>query len=156
MAMYAWPQVPAIDLLFNQFDEDTGDQFGDVRNVKELSSVANQLGLRRTLSETYGGGGWDLRFEDMKRLGDWEYVLGVNFMNQHLAFETLAGARKYDYPQSFSYHEPWWKHYHALGGLLRPAVAGACDRRAGEPHAHPGTDDHRLDVQPGSRQRDAP
>ena len=23
-------------------------------------------------------------FNDMKRLGDWEYVLGVNFMCQHL------------------------------------------------------------------------
>jgi hypothetical protein len=50
----------------------------------------------------------------MKRLGDWEYALGVNMMNQHLAFQTLAGARKYDYPQSFTYHEPWWKHYHVL------------------------------------------
>jgi hypothetical protein len=82
--------------------------------VKELSSVANQMGRRRKLSETYGGAGWELRFEDMKRLGDWEYALGVNFMNQHLAFETLVGARKHDYPQSFTYHEPWWNEYHVL------------------------------------------
>jgi hypothetical protein len=123
MAMYAWHDVPGIDMLFNQFNEEMGDpasgnrndQFGNVRIVKELASVANQLGRRRTLSETYGGGGWDLRFEDMKRLGDWEYVLGVNLMNQHLAFQTLVGARKYDYPQSFSYHEPWWNHYRVLG-----------------------------------------
>ena len=118
MAMYAWHQVPAIDLLFNQFDEEKGGQFGNVRNVKELSSVANQLGQRRTLSETYGGAGWELRFEDMKRLGDWEYVLGVNMMNQHLAFQTLVGARKYDYPQSFTYHEPWWKHYGTLANYF--------------------------------------
>ena len=111
MAMYAWEDRPGIDMLFNQFSEEKSDQFGNVRSVKELASVANQLGRRRTLSETYGGGGWDLRFEDMKRLGDWEYVLGVNFMNQHLGFQTLAGARKYDYPQSFTYHEPWWNHY---------------------------------------------
>jgi hypothetical protein len=104
MAMYAWHQMPGIDLLFNQYNEETGEQFGNVRNVKELSSVANQLGRRRALSETYGGSGWELRFEDMKRLGDWEYVLGVNFMNQHLSYQTLAGVRKYDWPQSFSYH----------------------------------------------------
>ena len=56
-------------------------QFGNVRAVKELRSVANQMGYTRTLSETYGGGGWDETFKDFKRLGDWEYVLGVNFMN---------------------------------------------------------------------------
>lgn len=114
MAMYAWHQMPAIDMLFNQFREDVNAQFGNARSVKELASVANQMGRRRTLSETYGGAGWELRFEDMKRLGDWEYVLGVNFMNQHLAFETLVGARKHDYPQSFTYHEPWWNHYRVL------------------------------------------
>ena len=119
MAMYAWHQQPGIDLLFNQFSEDKGvaeigEQYGNVRNVKELSSVANQYGRKRSLSETWGGSGWELRFEDMKRLGDWQSVLGVNFMNQHLSYETLAGARKYDWPQSFSYHEPWWKHFHVL------------------------------------------
>jgi hypothetical protein len=118
MAMYAWHQVPAIDMLFNQFSEGVNAQFGNVRSVKELASVASQIGQRRTLSETYGGGGWDLRFEDMKRLGDWEYVLGINMMNQHLSFGTITGVRKYDYPQSFSYHEPWWKHYGVLGNYF--------------------------------------
>lgn len=126
MAMYAWHHVPGIDMLFNQFREDVNAQFGNVRSVKELSSVANQLGCRRTLSETYGGGGWELRFEDMKRLGDWQAVLGVNLINQHLAFGTLVGARKYDYPQSFTYHTPWWNHYKLLGdyfGRLSLALA---------------------------------
>ncbi|MBI4876486.1 MAG: hypothetical protein HY822_17765 [Acidobacteria bacterium] len=118
MAMYAWHHVPGIDMLFNQFDEGVNAQFGNVRSVKELASVASQMGRRRTISETYGGAGWELRFEDMKRLGDWEYVLGVNFMNQHLAFGTLAGARKHDYPQSFTYHTPWWNDYHALAGYF--------------------------------------
>ena len=115
MAMYAWHQMPAIDVLMNKYSEDVNAQFGNVRAVKELSSVANQMGRSRTLSETYGAGGWDLRFEDMKRIGDWEYVLGVNFMNQHLSYITLEGARKKDHPQSFSYHEPWWKHYKVQG-----------------------------------------
>lgn len=115
MAMYAWHQMPAIDVLMNQYSEKVNAQFGNVRIVKELSSVANQMGRTRTLSETYGAGGWDLRLEDMKRIGDWEYVLGVNFLNQHLSYMTLEGARKRDHPQSFSYHEPWWKNYNVLG-----------------------------------------
>jgi hypothetical protein len=112
MAMYAYHQVPAIDMLFNQYnDSSCRAQFGNVRSVKELASVANQTGAQRKLSETYGGSGWDLNFTDMKRNGDWEYVLGVNLMNQHLTYFTMAGARKYDYPPSFDYHEPWWNDY---------------------------------------------
>jgi hypothetical protein len=115
MAMYAWHQVPAIDMLFNQFNEESPQaQFGNIRAVKELRSAANQMGYSRTLSETYGGGGWDETFKDFKRLGDWEYVLGVNFMNQHLAHMTLTGARKYDYPPVFTYHSPWFGSYKAL------------------------------------------
>jgi hypothetical protein len=112
MAMYAWHQMPAIDMLFNQWNDSTpGAQFGNIRSVKELASAANQTGRQRTMSETYGGSGWELTFAEMKRNGDWEYALGVNLMNQHLTYFTLAGARKYDYPPSFDYHEPWWNYY---------------------------------------------
>ncbi len=115
MAMYAYHDVPGIDMLFNQFDEKSNTaQFGNIRAVKELASVANQFGRQRTLSETYGGAGWEITFKELKRLGDWEYALGVNLMNQHLSFYTMAGARKYDYPPSFSYHNPWWKSYKYL------------------------------------------
>lgn len=114
MAMYAWHHRPAIDTLMNQYNEGTNAQFGNIRAVKELSSVANQLGRKRTLCEAYGAGGWDLRFEDMKRIGDWLYVLGVNTMDEHLSYITIRGARKRDHPQSFSYHEPWWEAYHIM------------------------------------------
>ncbi|AWO01974.1 hypothetical protein DLD77_09830 [Chitinophaga alhagiae] len=115
MAGYAWHQQPGIDMLFNQFNETSPNaQFGNIRSVKELSSVANQLNKTRTLSETYGGGGWELTFKDMKRLADWEFVLGVNFLNQHLSWMTLAGARKGDYPPTFSYQNAWWEHYTPL------------------------------------------
>jgi hypothetical protein len=113
MAMYAWHQYPGVDMLFND-EEGRPDQFGNIRAIKELSSVVNQLGKERALSETYGGSGWELTFEDMKRFGDWEYVLGVNFMNQHLSYMTIKGARKRDFPQSLSYHTPWWEKYKTL------------------------------------------
>ncbi|MHC4087650.1 MAG: glycosyl hydrolase, partial [Planctomycetota bacterium] len=118
MAMYAWHHRPAIDTLMNQYREDTHAQFGNARAVRELSSVANQLGRTRTLCEAYGAGGWDLRFEDMKRIGDWLYVLGVNTLNEHLSYITIRGARKRDHPQSFSYHTPWWKAYHVMAGYF--------------------------------------
>lgn len=112
MAMYAWHQQPSIDMLFNTYsNDDPRAQFGNVRSVKELRSVANQMGYERTLSETYGGSGWDMRFQDFKRLGDWEYALGVNFMNQHLCHTTITGVRKYDYPPEFTRISPWWEDY---------------------------------------------
>jgi hypothetical protein len=128
MAMYEWHQLPAIDMLYNDFNETRCNnlspnhwpqaQFGNARAVRELSSVANQLGKKRVLSETYGGCGWDLSFNDMKRLGDWEFALGVNFLCQHLVDMSIKGARKYDYPPSFSYHEPWWNQYKYLNGYF--------------------------------------
>lgn len=118
MAMAAWQQTPGIDCLMNQYREDTNAQFGNVRMVRELASVANQLGQKRRLCEIYGAGGWDLRFEDMKRIGDWLGVLGVNLFDEHLSYITIRGARKNDHPQSFSYHEPWWNDYHVIAQYL--------------------------------------
>lgn len=113
MAMYLWMQRPGIDILFNQYAEGPNAQFGNVRSVRELYSVALQTGRPRNLCEAYGGSGWDVRFEDLKRIGDWLLALGVNTINQHLSHISLRGARKRDYPVSFSYHAPWWDLYTA-------------------------------------------
>ncbi len=115
LAMAAFSHMPGVDILMNDYATGTHAQFGNARAIKEIRSAANQLGRERTMSETYGAGGWDLTYLDQKRIGDWEYVLGVNFLNQHLSYVTLAGARKRDHPQSFSYHEPWWGQYKVLG-----------------------------------------
>jgi hypothetical protein len=125
MAMYAWHQIPGIDLLFStMYTNERPTQFGNVRNVKELRSAANQTGRNRTLCEAYGGSGWELTFEEMKRFGDWMYVLGVNFMNQHMTYMTLLGDRKHDFPQSISYHAPWWELYgHQNDYFARLSVA---------------------------------
>ena len=118
LGMLAYSHMPGIDCLMNQWQTGPHDQFGNVRPPKEIRSVANQLGRPRTMSETYGAGGWDLRFVDQKRIADWEFALGVNFINQHLSYATIMGARKRDHPQSFSYHEPWWPAYKGMGDYL--------------------------------------
>jgi hypothetical protein len=124
MAMAAYAHMPGIDCLMNQWQTGPHAQFGNARSVKEIRSAANQLGRPRTMSETYGAGGWDLTFYDQKRIADWEFALGVNFIDQHLSYVTIMGARKRDHPQSFSYHEPWWPAYRIMGDYLgRLAVA---------------------------------
>lgn len=133
LALAAYAHMPGIDILMNDFQMDSHAQFGNARAVKEIRSSANQLGMRRTLSETFGAGGWEMTFFDQKRIADWEYVLGVNFMNQHLSYATIKGARKTDHPLSFSYHEPWWNTYNVLAdyyGRLSVAMSlGAQENR---------------------------
>lgn len=114
MALAAYQQVPGIDLLMNQWSDKAYAQFGNSHFVKQIGSIANQMGRKRTISETYGASGWDLNFTDMKRIGDWEYALGVNIMNQHLSYYSLTGPRKRDHPLSFSYHTPYWDDYKVL------------------------------------------
>jgi hypothetical protein len=131
MATVAYSHMPGIDILMNDFQMDVHAQFGNARSVKEIRSVANQMGRERTLSETFGAGGWDMSFADQKRIADWEYALGVNFMNQHLSYVTIKGARKRDHPLSFSYHEPWWKHYKLLADYYGRLSVALC---SGEQH----------------------
>ena len=127
LAMAAYAHMPGIDILMNDWSTGPHAQFGNDRAVREIRSSANQMGRRRTMSETYGAGGWDMTFADQKRIGDWEFALGVNFLNQHLSYVTIKGARKRDHPLSFSYHEPWWKSYNVMAdyfGRLSVVMSG--------------------------------
>jgi len=99
---YEYMHVPGIDHLSRNI---TG-----FLTVKQVASVANQLGKERVLSETYGCSGQNLSFEDRKWIGDWEYVLGVNLLNHHLSLYTMRGRRKRDYPPTIFYQQPWWRH----------------------------------------------
>ena len=118
-AFYIWHQQPSVDMLGNQLDADgQGGQFGNTRAIRELRSAANQAGRSRTLSETYGGGGYEMDFRNFKRLADWQCVFGVNYVNQHLSYFTMEGVRKFDYPPTFSYQEPWWNDYKMMGDYL--------------------------------------
>jgi hypothetical protein len=118
MVMASYSHMPGVDILFNQFGNAWGGQFGLDRSVKEIRSIGNQLGQKRLMSETYGGSGWEITFADQKRIADWQFVLGINFVNQHLSYMSMVGTRKNDYPQSFSYQEPWWDNYRVMADYL--------------------------------------
>ena len=108
-----WFQIPGIDLLAFQFDFDERERNAIyLLNIKEAASVADQLGRERVLSETHGAGGHRVRFDRFKQLCDWQMVHGIDLVNPHMASQSLAGARKYDWPQTYSEHSPWFAHYH--------------------------------------------
>ncbi len=102
MPHYEYMHVPGIDHLGRNIDH--------TLTVKQVSSVAEQLGKERVLSETYGCSGQSFSFEGRKWIGDWEYVLGVNLLNHHLSLYTMRGLRKRDYPPDLFYQQPWWTY----------------------------------------------
>lgn len=106
MPLYEYEDIPGIDLLQEKTDE--------YITVKQCASVAHQMGRRTVLSETYGVTGWDFTFEGQRRIGDWQYALGVNRRCQHLAYYSLAGCRKRDCPPGFGYNISWWDKAHIV------------------------------------------
>jgi len=106
MPHYRHMHIPGIDHLCRRIT--------DPILVKQASSVAHQLGGRRVLSEMYGCSGWNVSFEDLKWIAEWQFVLGVDLQCQHLSLYSMKGCRKRDYPPSLHYQQPWWKHYRML------------------------------------------
>ena len=113
MPHYEYMDYPGIDMLFIA-DENSPEQYGNDFIVKEASSVANQLGKKRVLSESNGASGWRLDFAYQKRAADWQLALGVNLFVPHLSYYSMIGYRKRDFPMSYHEHQPWWENFHIV------------------------------------------
>jgi hypothetical protein len=110
MPHYEYMQWPGIDLLM--------DQCSELATAKQCSSVADQLGKKRVLTELYGCTGWDWPLEGHKFIADWQFASGINFLCPHLTHYSLAGGAKRDYPASIIDHSPWWKYYNIVQDYL--------------------------------------
>ncbi len=94
--------LPGIDMLANRYELTT---------AKQASSIADQYGREGVLSELYGVTGWDFDFRGHKLQGDWQAALGVTVRVPHLAWVSMEGEAKRDYPASISYQSPWCEKY---------------------------------------------
>lgn len=103
MRFYEHMQAPGMDLLTEHWRE--------VETAKQVTSAARQFGRKWRLTETYGCTGWDFPFIGHKAVGDWHVAMGINFRCQHLAFYSMEGEAKRDFPASISYQSPWWESY---------------------------------------------
>ncbi len=109
MPHYEFMQLPGIDQL--------GRNLLTPLTMKQCSSVARQFG-RRVLSEMFGTSGWNASMEDQKWMAEWQFVLGVDYVCQHLSLYSLRGARKRDFPPSFLDHQPYWRYWHLVNNLF--------------------------------------
>ncbi|MEK4978367.1 glycosyl hydrolase [Bacillus sp. FSL K6-6540] len=105
LLFYEYLQIPGCDWLGRSVSEEP-------LVPKQVSSVVRQLGKKQAITESYGCTGWNISFQDLKRIGEWQFVHGMNLMCQHLQAYSLRGLRKRDYPPSLFYQQPWWEHYH--------------------------------------------
>jgi hypothetical protein len=81
---------------------------GGLNVAKSVSSVANQYGKKRRMSELFGVSGQNMSFEDRQWIANWHAVLGINFFVEHLALYSMKGERKRDFPPVISNQQPWW------------------------------------------------
>lgn len=102
MPHYEYMDIPAIDKLFRTIEHPM--------TIKQVSSVANQLGKDRVGSEVFGASGQSLSFEDMKWVADWQAALGINMLIPHISLYSLYGSRKRDYPPNIFFQQPWWEY----------------------------------------------
>lgn len=103
MPNYEYMHIPGVDKL----------RLDPNRHLmpSQVTSVCAQLGKKQILTESFAMCGWDVSFEELKHLYEWQMVKGINLLCQHLAGYSLEGLRKRDYPAGHFYQNPWWKDY---------------------------------------------
>ena len=103
-AMRSYPgfQIPGIDILCDRHEFTT---------AKQAQSVKRQCKREAMISELYGVTNWDYEFRGHKLQGDWQAALGVTLRAPHLAWTSMEGEAKRDYPASICYQSPWYQEY---------------------------------------------
>lgn len=106
MPSYEYMHIPGMDWLFRKI--------GQSATPVQVASVAHQTGRKQVISETFALCGWDVSFEELKWIYEWQMVRGINLVCPHLEGYSLRGIRKRDYPATLYYQQPWWSEYRAL------------------------------------------
>lgn len=101
MPFYEYLHVPGIDWLRRMISSPV---IG-----KQVGSVACQLGRKQVLTESFALCGWNVSFEELKWIAEWQFVNGVNQICQHLMAYDIKGVRKRDYPPSHFTQQTWWE-----------------------------------------------
>ena len=110
MSHYEYMSWPGTDKLCRHIEQ-------NVTN-KQASTVFDQLNKERAFSEVFGCQGGQVSFFERKWIGDWQAILGINFVNHHLSLYSMRGERKRDYPANLFYQQPWWGEEKYLSDYL--------------------------------------
>ncbi len=121
MRQYAAYHIPGVDMLFESVELTT---------AKQATSVGRQLGRKRCMTELYGAARWSCDFRRYKMQTDWQTALGLTIRVPHLAFYSMEGESKRDYPACIGVQSPWYKDFATLENHFARTAAAMCE---GEP-----------------------
>jgi len=105
MRSYRSFQLPGIDMLCDG---------RELTTAKQAQSAVHQYAREGMLSELYGVTNWDFDFRGHKLGGDWQAALGVTIRVHHLAWMSMEGEAKRDYPACIGYQSPWYQKYQKI------------------------------------------
>ena len=99
MPLYEYEHIPGCDWLGRFISNDL--------SPKQLGSVAAQLDKKQVMCEMFACVGWDTTPFELKHIGEYLLVSGVNIICHHLLPYSEHGQRKRDYPEHYSKVNPW-------------------------------------------------
>lgn len=103
MPHFEYFHIPGVDWLTRVIEPCPG--------MKQVSSVASQLGKEAVLSESFALCGHNVSFDELKGIYEWQLVQGINLLCPHLEGYSIRGFRKRDYPPAMFAQQPWWDEY---------------------------------------------
>ncbi len=103
MPHYEYFHIPGMDWL--------GRHNNPSLTTHQLRSVAQQMGKKQVLSETFALCGHNVGHDELKWIYEYQMVRGINLLCQHLEGYSNRGLRKRDYPPAMYIQQPWWKDY---------------------------------------------
>lgn len=98
-------QLPGIDNLCDN---------RDFAAAKQAASIAHQYRKEGVMSEMYGVTQWNADFKLYKLAGDWQAALGITVRVPHLAWASMNGEAKRDYPAAIGWQSPWYQDFSYL------------------------------------------
>ena len=108
--------IPGVDHLQKAT---LGNNWISIIGHKICSSEAHFDGKARCMSESFGVMDWDTTFENLKRVTDWQYALGINMLIPHAIYHTISGMTKRESPPSFFYQSPHWQDFECFADYVK-------------------------------------
>ncbi len=91
---------------------------GNLVGPKFASSAGHLLDKKVIMSETSGEIGWNYDLSTLKRLIDWQLILGVNYFIPHAFFYSMQGFRKGECPPDEFWRVPLYNYYKKLSDYI--------------------------------------
>lgn len=93
-----------------------------------IASAAKFHGHKLVLSECFGCNAFNFGYDGMRKVSDWLFALGINFLVPHGFYYSYDGLRKNDAGKSFFFQDPDFSKFKAFseyaGNICRELVKG--------------------------------